>query len=78
MSTWRQKRELDELRRRDPAAYERVMAARNNALGALGKFDNNLQEMRTLLASNPVRQKLVVDVLVFKLIFRSPQKISFL
>ncbi len=33
MSTWKQKRELEELRRRDPKAYESVIKARSSALG---------------------------------------------
>ncbi len=54
MSTWRQKREMEELKKRDKAAYDRLMAAREKALGALGKFDSNLQDMRKHLAANPV------------------------
>jgi hypothetical protein len=54
MSTWRQKRELEELKKRDKAAYDKVIAARQNALGALGKFDDNLQELRKHLQENPV------------------------
>eukprot|EP00042_Codosiga_hollandica_P052032 m.653385 g.653385 ORF g.653385 m.653385 type:complete len:800 (+) comp58403_c0_seq3:191-2590(+) len=51
--TWRQKRDMEDLKRRDRAAYDKLVAAREKALGALGKFDENLQDLRQHLKQNP-------------------------
>jgi hypothetical protein len=74
MSTWRQKREMDALKAKDPVAYERsdapstpfatslmatrrLIAAREKAQAALGKFDDGLSELRTEFLKNPEKMQ---------------------
>ncbi len=49
MATWKQKREMEELKKRDPEKYAKLMAARESAMYAMGSFDNNLEELRSSL-----------------------------
>jgi hypothetical protein len=46
MATWKAKQEMEELKRRDPQAYERLVEARRRASASMGLFDTNLEEMR--------------------------------
>ena len=50
MATWQQRREMEELKKRDPATYERLMAARQAATSAMGLFDSNLDAMNAAAA----------------------------